>query len=53
MLSTTRYLSKKAATGLIALTLGLLPLTATAEGGISIQGTRIVYPAGRNRPRLT
>lgn len=41
-----RYLSKEIKTTLMALTLGLLPLTATAEGGISIQGTRIVYPYG-------
>ncbi|MDG1644997.1 adenylyl cyclase [Klebsiella huaxiensis] len=46
MLATARYLRKKAATGLVAVALGLLPLTAVAEGGISIQGTRIIYPAG-------
>lgn len=46
MIATARYLRKKAATGLMAVTLSLLPLTAVAEGGISIQGTRIIYPAG-------
>lgn len=46
MLAIASYLSKKAATGLMAVALGLLPLTVVAEGGISIQGTRIIYPYG-------
>ncbi|EOI1393205.1 molecular chaperone [Klebsiella oxytoca] len=49
MLAITRNLSKKVTIGLIALTFGLLPGGAAAEGGISIQGTRIIYPYGKKQ----
>lgn len=42
-----RYFRKAVATGLVMSALGiLLPAQAVAAGGISIQGTRIVYPFG-------
>lgn len=49
MFSAVLNMRKKTAAGFLAAFLGFLPGLATAEGGISIQGTRIIYPYGKKQ----